>query len=269
MNAVVIVPTFDRPEMLWLCLEHIAACPEAKHQDVRVCVDRRNSIAAPLTELAQLQDRYSALNVSLRFTPRHTHHGNSFNVLTALRQAYADDAEFDRFFLVEDDVLVSPEFFRWHNRVECQESPAASIGVRDPGHGAYASLGVCLPRTTVAAILEHAVLAYFRDMRGYCRFAFPPSPFDCEQDGLIARVLAGQRVAWADPPVCSHVGWYGYHRTKTRRPTGTLEERVAQVKAAITDPRALAALAGRPDVTLATETNAGTYTLSTVPGAVA
>lgn len=261
MSSVVIVPTFDRPEMLWLCLEHITACPAARNYDVRVQVDMRDG-HAPLPELAAVQDHFG---VDLHFTPAHAHHGNSFNLLTAYRRAYEDHAEFDRVFLVEDDVLVSPDFFAWHDLVHRYAQPAASIGVRNPGHGAYASLGVCLPRKTVERVLDHAVLAYFRDMRGYCRFAFPPSQFDCEQDGLIARVLAGRTVAWADPPVCSHVGWYGYHRKKAQRPTGTLEERVAQVRSALA-----ANLPGTAaDVSLASEPNTGTYTLTTVPGAAA
>lgn len=250
--------------MLWLCLDHLAQARESLDEDVdiRVQVDLREG-HAPLSEFAALQDVHQGLDVELRFTAPHRHRGNSFNLLMAYRAALADDNEYERFYLVEDDVVVSPEFYAWHQRVH-REVPhvAASVGVTDPGHGAYASLGVCLPRNTLVDILDHAVLAYFRDMRGYCRFAFPPSQFDCEQDGLIARVLAGRTVAWANPPVCSHVGWYGYHRTKTERPTGTLEERYRKVREAVDS-----GLPGTAaDVSIATTPNCGTYTLSTVPG---
>jgi len=264
----VLIPAFDRTEMLMHCLDHLARCPEVRNVTIRVCIDRRAG-HAPLNEFAAIQEWNKDLDVELRFTGPHMHHGNSFNVLTSLRHAYAD-SEFDLFYVVEDDVLVSPEFFTWHERIQRDVRPAASIGVRNPGHGAYASLGACLPRVTVEAILEHAVLAYFRDMRGYCRFAFPPSPFDCEQDGLIARVLAGRKVAWANPPIVSHVGWYGYHRKNNKRPDGRLEERYHQVREALADPVLLTALAGgRPDVVLSGETNHGVCTLSTVPGGAA
>ena len=63
---------------------------------------------------------------------------------------------------------------------------------------------------------------------------FPPSPFDCEQDGLFARVLKGHPVVWAPVPLAQHVGWYGYHRKKSVRPHGTLDERYRQVKQVLT-----------------------------------
>lgn len=264
MQAVVLVPTFDRPEMLWLCLDHLSRCHEARSIQVRVFVDGKAG-HAPLDEcIAAVAAQHGVLSATLRVGQRHSFSGNSFNVLNAYRDAYADG--FDLIYLVEDDVMVSPEFFAWHQAVHALPLNAAtSVGVRAPEHGAYASLGVCHERGTVADILVHAVGDYFRDMAGYCRRHFPPSPFGHEQDGLIARVLSGRTVAWADPPVCSHVGWYGYHRKKTDRPTGTLEERYRQVRAAVE--------AGLPgtvaDVSLATECNNGTYTLTTVPGAAA
>jgi hypothetical protein len=263
VQAVVLIPAFDRPEMVWLCLDHLAQCPEVRDVEIRVCIDRRAD-HAPLSEFARVVEAHADLDIELRFTPPHAHPGNSFNVLSSCRDAWR--AGFGRIYLVEDDVMVSPEFFAWHERVHAEAQPSASVGIANPGHGAYASLGVCLPAWAVGEIMEHAVRAYFRNMRGYCQFAFPPSPFDCEQDGLIARVLAGCVVAWADPPIVSHVGWYGYHRRQTRRPTGTLEERYGYVRQKVDDglPGNVAA-----DVFLANTPNSGTYTLSTVPGGAA
>lgn len=261
MQAVVLVPAFDRPEMVWCCLDHLAKCPEIGGVEVRVYIDQKPGRAS-LEDFGTVHAAHP--RVTFRSSPRHTYRGNSYNTLLAFREAYNDG--FDVCYLVEDDVMVSPEFFAWHQRVQ-EIGVAASVGVPDPGHGAYASLGVCLPRRTVADVLEHAGRPYFEDMRGYCRRAFPPSPFDYEQDGLIARVLAGRHVAWATPPVVSHVGWYGYHRKQGERPTGTLAERYRKVRDVMADPVQLAvASGGRGDVTIALATNHGTSTVSTVPG---
>jgi hypothetical protein len=268
VQGVVIVPTFDRPEMLWLCLQHIAACPEASRLAVAVQLDGRDGAAADeVAAVVQAMDL--RLSLQIWTTKRHTYPGNSYNVIQGYRRAAA--VGYKRVFMVEDDVLVAPEFFAWHEQVHAMNRLAASIGVANPGHGAYASLGVRLTEQTIGRILAFGDNdAYYSDMRGYCRKFFPSSQFDCEQDGLIARLLAGQSVAWADPPVCSHVGWYGYHRTRTTRPTGTLEERRQQVVEIAADPTILEAYARlRTDVRITTERNVGTYTLSTVPGAAA
>lgn len=262
-----LIPAFDRPEMVWLCLDHLAACPEAREVEVRVCVDGRAG-HAPIDEFVYVVAQHPTLTATIHVGPSHRYHGNSFNVLRSFQAAVTGG--FDWIYLVEDDVLVRPEFFQWHQRFQREYAVclAATIGVADPGHGAYASLGVCLDRGVTNTIAAHGHAAYFSDMRGYCRRTFPASPFDCEQDGLIARVLAGCTVVWADPPVCSHVGWYGYHRTQGARPRGTLAERYAQVRATVA-LGLTAAAHGAKDVALATTPNTGTYTLSTVPGGAA
>jgi hypothetical protein len=264
VQAVVIVPTFDRPEMLFHCLDHLARSAGGRSVPVRVHVDMRAGNAYDdVIDVIEAHPEFGVTSLGVWSSVEHDYPGNSFNLLSAYRRAYEWGAQ--AVYLVEDDVMVTRDFFVWHEHVHAAKQPAASMGVSDPGHGAYASLGVCLTRDTVAAVLKHAVPAYFRDMRGYCARTFPPSPFDCEQDGLIARVLSGRTVAWADPPVVSHVGWYGYHRRKTARPVGTLDERIRQVREQIE-----AGLPGTaPDVRLAAVGNTGTYTLSTVPGAAA
>jgi hypothetical protein len=264
VQAVVLIPAFDRPEMVWLCLDYLAECPEVRDVEIRVCIDGRRG-SAPIEEYCAVLSRFPALAVGLWRTPVHTYRGNSYNVLTAYADAYYDG--FDWVYLIEDDVLVRPEFFTWHQHAHACGMPAASIGVSDPGHGAFASLGVCLPRATVGLVLPHVTSDYFASMRDYCRWHFPPSPFDCEQDGLWARLLAGRRVAWAHPPVASHVGWYGYHRVAQRRPEGTLQQRYDDVRAVLADSRALRREShDRTDVSVAVLPNEGGVILSTVPG---
>lgn len=267
MQAVVLIPTYDRPELLVLCLDALAKCAQPRDVDIRVYVDRRLG-HADLRDISQACERHPGLGIVQRISETHGYRGNSYNVL----RAYADALHegYDWIYLIEDDILVSPEFFAWHQSVHRRVTVAASMGVSDPGHGAYASLGVCLPAATVARIVRHGTKAYLRDMRAYCAQRFPPSGFGHEQDGLIARILAGQQVAWAAPPVVSHVGWYGYHRRDTVRPQGTLDTRVAHVRAVTANAERLRRVShDSPHITLATAPNLGTYTVSTVPGVAA
>jgi hypothetical protein len=231
MQDVVIVPTFDRPEMLWLCLEYLANSPDSKSVDIWVYVDSHTQQKPPRGEIEQVLEKFPDLSLHVGFQQPHDFHGNSYNLLTAYKAAYETTAQY--VFMVEDDVLIHPGFFEWHRHQHAHRHLGCSIAVKNPGHGAYASLGVCFRREMLRLVLPHTHGVYFRDMRKYCREKFPPSRFDCEQDGLFARVLNGHQVVWASTPLAQHVGWYGYHRRRSRRPHGTLTERYRQVKYAL------------------------------------
>lgn len=231
MQDIVIIPTYDRPEMLWLCLQHLVRCPDLDTMRVWVVVDDHMACPPPRPEIDWVVSRFQT-EVPLEVTYRdpHPYAGNSYNLLTAYKEAYDEDAE--HIFLVEDDVMIRPEFFAWH-RMNLATA-ACSIGVvKEPQHGPYVSLGVGLHRKTVKAMLPHIHEAYFQNMRGYCKAMFPHSKLDCEQDGLWARVLTGKPVVWATTPLAQHVGWYGYHRKRSVRPHGSLIERYDQVRQAL------------------------------------
>jgi hypothetical protein len=235
---ILIIPTYDRAELLYLCLDAIAMCRESSRLDIRVFQDShindKDVDAQGRREVIDVVKKFHDLQITCITRPWHAYAGNSYNILTAYKDAATSKAEY--VFMVEDDVIVSPDFFRYHYaRLAAHPKAACSIGVRDPGHHGYASLGVAFPRETLHLIAPHCEPLYFLRQRGYCAQTFRPSlynaQFDCEQDGLIARILEGRLVLWADVPVCQHIGWYGYHRRKSQRPQGTLEERVMQTKA--------------------------------------
>lgn len=241
MQDIVIIPTYDRPEMLWLCLEYMALSPGCRGVQIRVVVDAHiGQPPPPKAEILEVLEKFPQLSIQVGFRPSHQFQGNSFNVLMAYRDALDTEAEF--VFMVEDDVIVYPEFFDWHRCHHNMLPLACSIAVQNPGHGAYASLGVCFRREVLQLIRPHCRVAYFQNMRGYCKANFPPSTFDCEQDGLFARLLKDFPVLWAKTPRAQHVGWYGYHRKKSVRPTGTLNERFQQVKLALNNEVVLQSL---------------------------
>lgn len=231
---VLIVPTFSRPELLWLCLDHLAACAETVTLDIRIVVDAHVGKPPPLSDIRYVVSLFPQLPITLIERPPHTYSGNSFNVLMAYQEAIAAHPRF--IYLVEDDVMVSPTFFQWHQVVHQTCRPACSIGVQKTARmQGYASLGVCFPLATVTEIVAHCRPAYFSDMRAYCKQQFPPSSFEFEQDGLICRVLVGKPVIWATSPHAQHVGWYGYHRPRSERPRGTVEQRYHRVKQVLSD----------------------------------
>jgi hypothetical protein len=234
MQDLVIIPTFDRTELLWLCLEYVAGSPQSSEVQIRVYVDAHIGQTPPnKAEIESVLEKFPHLSIQVGYRVAHQFPGNSYNLLMAYKDAYESEAEF--VFLIEDDVLIRPEFFAWHWTQHAMAPLACTIGVRNPGHGAYASLGVCFRRPVLKLLLPHCRVSYFQNVRQYCRTMFPPSPFDCEQDGLIARVLHGHSVGWAEVPVAQHVGWYGYHRPRSIRPVGTLIERYEQVKFALSN----------------------------------
>jgi hypothetical protein len=85
MKEICIVTTFNREELLWLCLEGI----RANDPDVRICVfsDR----ASNGKDLQETLNRFSALSV---IREPHNFYGNSWNLLQACKWLTdgADDA---------------------------------------------------------------------------------------------------------------------------------------------------------------------------------
>jgi hypothetical protein len=235
VQDLLIVPTFDRPEMLWLCLEHIAKSHGTKDVLTVVYVDAHVGHMPPRDEIEQVIAKFPQLSIRVIYRQPHTFHGNSFNVMMAFKDAYHTKAE--HVFMIEDDVMVHPDFFLWHRQQHADQALGCSIGVvKEPQYGHYASLGVCFQRDMLRLIVPHCQVAYFSNLRAYCKTRFPPSKTDCEQDGVFCRVLEGLPVAWPLVPYAQHVGWYGYHRKKSVRPQGDLYARYQQVKYVLTNP---------------------------------
>jgi hypothetical protein len=255
---ILIIPTFSRPEMLWVCLDYIAKCPEANLLDIRVCVDtHENNFRHPdLRDIATVLSKFPTLHVDMTVRSPHGYYGNSYNVLSAYRDAYDTHAQY--VFMVEDDIMVAKDFFEWHYSVQkelrncfCsigtlnQRSPIPNIPVTEKGfytsYKDYASWGVCFRREVLRNIIRHAHPDYFSHMEYYIRHHLSGFGFDseyCEQDGLIVREM-GREKGFSIYPTkahAQHVGWYGYHRTASVRPEGSLEERYHHVKKVVSDP---------------------------------
>lgn len=233
---LVLIPTYNRPDYLRLCLEYLSRAEGIQTKEVHISVDRGKSLIREIYEV--VNDFRNQLNITVSFREPHDYHGNSFNTLEAYKEAYTSNAKF--VYLVEDDVLVQPDFFKWHEAVQaeddfmcsiayrCSRNPACSrIHEHDPeayfvSARDYASIGVCWRREKLAEVVKHACTEYYQNMNDYILKNFPNNRFyECftEQDGLIMRIMGETHglTAWPYMPRAYHIGFAGYHRLRSPR----------------------------------------------------
>lgn len=277
MRDLVIVPVFSRAAYLFLCLEHLLAADGGAGKEVWIVQDRRPGMSGAQAEAAGqipgIAATFAGKFAALRLIQRepHTSLGNPRNFLEAYREAHATDARF--VYLVEDDVLVAPDFFRWHEAVQARGDYFCSVGwhcIRNPqavksGDPAayvesgqdYSSIGVCWRREKLAPIVAHAREEYYRDPCGYFRAIDAPGEFIrrgwVEQAALVLLVLLrtpGAKVAWPTLPRCAHIGVCGYHRPQGERFVGALNAKVDELRKMLSDQAALNRCArdGRADI---------------------
>ncbi len=246
MKHTVLVPAWRRADMLHACLTRLA---KAATPDVTVVVslDRKGTV-----ECRQVAESFkgSFPDIYLRVMHHHQFHGNSYNVLSGLGDCLKLGG--DLIHVVEDDVMVSLGYFAFHEAVHGAVPDAWAVSacrnqnltgeapVGAYGHPSYQSLGVSFRPHVAEAATAHGTGLYFGDMTGYCRRVFPGSlipPGHAEQDGLINRLreTAGGMTVYAEKPRAFHAGFYGYNRSGTKIPSGSVEYRSARILAMTTE----------------------------------
>jgi hypothetical protein len=170
-------------------------------------------------------------------------------------------------YMVEEDIMVGRDFFRWHAAVHAQRAGLfCSIAVRnhnrevhtpdDPdgyylSSGDYCSWGVCFDVAVIRErIAPHVNLAYLRRPKRYLRGRFARSKVSLgfvEQASLLRRIqeLDSLPIAYPATPRAFHAGFYGRNRPGTIE--GALQERVRRLDGMIYDCTAMrgAALSAR------------------------
>lgn len=262
MRDLVLIPTFARPEYLALCLEYLAKADGGAEKHVWISHDRHmNDQPGVLKELALsrgVAESFEKSFARLQFEVRQPHSfiGNPSNFLELYKAAYnQQDVRF--VYLVEDDVIVNADFFRWHEAVQSLNDYFCTVGwhcVRnaevkpstDPlgyieSTRDFSSIGVCWRRERLEPFVAHAKQDFYRNMAAYLGKAFPgnliPAGQWTEQAGVVTRLLHETRDRWVAWPVsrrCSHVGVSGYHRPNGHRFAGEIQQRIEHLRAAIT-----------------------------------
>src|ERR1700677_4389991 len=117
LDSVVCIPTLHRPEFLALCLEKIAQTWEAENLDVRIFLDW--GIPARLADVEYCRDTYLPTAQIYQANPHQKVLSGTWNILRALKDGYETGAH--RVFLIEEDVMVRPQFFHWHKTTHEQD----------------------------------------------------------------------------------------------------------------------------------------------------
>src|SRR5216683_3932829 len=256
---LILIPSAYRSEFLWLVLEHIAQAEGGKEKEIWISQDRRaKDDARQLADLPDIEATVRAFQNSfsgLHYSEHKAHHpnGNMSNFLELYKKAF-NTTDVRYVYLIEDDVLVSKDFFGWHEAMQGRKPYFCTIGwhcIRNPKVKAsndatayiesrvdYSSIGVCWKREKLETIVRHANEAYYTQMNVYLRQIFPNSPIPWnqwgEQAGMILRVLLDRPdlTAWPSAPRCAHIGIHGYHRRAGFRFGGNLETRVRLLREA-------------------------------------
>lgn len=273
MHDIILIPTFRRPEYLTLCLEHIAAAmPQADGwKQVVVMHDQHTMENTGSTRhvVTSFQER---LQIEFDVRQPHSYYGNSYNCLELYRWALTQTGA-RYIYLIEDDVLVTPDFFAWHEAVQDRGDYFATVGWKcmrnkdfkpsqDPTgyietNKDFASIGVCWRPEKLETFVKHATLEYYANSDAYLRKAFPNSRHHggwTEQDGIITRMLEETNdrwLVWPNLPRCTHIGISGYHRNAGYKFGGqnagrNLDECVDELRQAVRTPGMLQKLSQDP-----------------------
>ena len=214
---MVAIPTANRPELLALTLERLSqALSVSTKQGTKTSADVHiYADAVPesrLREIEIVRDLYLPGAFLFNARPHVAVPSGCWNILNSIKHAarFADEV-----YLVEEDVLVFPQFFQWHQ----SQSAAASCGRRHPDprwvyRNLYTNPGSCLRRPLLDVLLPHINDEYFADTKAYCDkhfFLWDTSTLD---DWLIRRVMMkhGLETIYPDAPVCAHIGFRMYNR---------------------------------------------------------
>lgn len=244
---ICLIPCYNRPEFLKLCLEQIQTndCKGIKflfHVDFGYSRDIIKVI------------KDFRLDKEIVFNQRHRFNKLPVNILEGYRQAAKRAKKY--VFMIEEDIMVSNDFFNWHRKIQQDGNWFCSIATKNnnllknhyfepvinnyyTSHVTYQSLGVCFKKEVLTKIvLPYAKEDYYRYNTDYCIKTFPKSILRrnwCEQAGLIRRIqeVSGLRIAYPYVPRAYHAGFYGKNRMGIIG--GTLTNKVRMIRSIIFD----------------------------------
>lgn len=264
MNTV-IIPVFNRPEFLSICLELICKADRSNEFVYLFSVD--TGFDRKCLEVIR-EFPLEKVVVKRKGTP-YKLGKQSFNLLSAYYEAcYLSD---NKVMLIEDDIFIHPDFFNWHIGIHEKESNIfCSIGTEnhnthintdnsDNGYyyGArtdYQSWGVMFDKEILSKyILPHAINEYYKNPIEYLEYKFKQSWLGkhfAEQDGLIRRVkysLPELNVLFPCKPRAFHAGFYSYHRNMYKRLEGPIEEKKKKIREIISNEKLYKQYCENPD----------------------
>jgi hypothetical protein len=240
-SSVVVMPTAHRPEVLAWSLQRLARAKNVP--SVKIYLDRVG--LHRLDEVEYVRDRYYPL-ADIHYAAEHPAcTSGTWNILNSMKAGYDTGAE--HVFIVEEDVMMTPNFMERHQQVFDSGDYLATCGRRIPAFferygDLYTNPGSCLTRELLSHVIPHINDRYFQDTGGYIRKTFGHEPFNSSlDDGLIRMVVRelGGKCGYPDTPICAHQGFTWYDEIDIySNHEGTLQERIDKfgVIAATTKP---------------------------------
>jgi hypothetical protein len=253
---VVVLPCWRRPEFLWHCLDNLTRADGIRGVHV---IFRPDTGFSPdnLEVIESFADRLSSFEINLPQPCPFRRTKQSANLLLGYLRAAAEAKRF--VFLIEEDVMVGRDFFRWHRAAHAAAGPLfCSIAVKNPNRalrlpheaegyyltdGDYCSHAVCFEKQVVRAMITpHVNMAYFRRPKKYLRRHFPASAIGLgfvEQDGLLRRIQerSAYSIAYPCVPRAFDAGFYGYNRPGEIG--GSIRDRIQLLADTIYNPTAM------------------------------
>jgi hypothetical protein len=229
----------------------------------------QESVASTRRVVERFQQK---LQIEFEVRQPHNYYGNSYNCLELYRAALSQTGA-RYIYLIEDDVLVTSDFFAWHEAVQERGDYFATVGWHCARNKAfvssddptgyietnkdYASIGVCWRPGKLETFVNHATPSYYADSAAYLQRTFPNSQYGAgwtEQDGIVTRMLEEKNdrwIAWPTRSRCTHIGVSGYHRNAGYKFVGRdagrdLDSCVEELRAAVSTPGRLKALSCDP-----------------------
>lgn len=241
---VVVIPCFDRPEFLSVCLELIQKAKGSEDMTYLFQVDFGGD-ATVIDVINKFQFKKEIFKTDFhKFKNK-----QSYSLLLGYKNALKLNPE--KIFLIEDDVLIANDFFDWHlknigdnfcsiaTKNHNSERPLVNDLSKIYTMAEYQSLGVCFNKASIEEIFSIVTDEFYSNPTGFIRKTFPKSSIGMhftEQDGLIRRLIKEKNytVVYPELPRAFHAGFYG--KSRGEKPTGTLEQKISQVKLTAFDP---------------------------------
>lgn len=260
VRDIVLIPCWRRPEMLWHCIDNL--CRADGIDELHVVFRPDNGYDPDnIQVINSFADRLDSFEIQLAPSCPYRRSKLSANVLLGYMHAAAATRRY--VYLVEEDIMVARDFFRWHQGVHVQHTELfCSIAVHNHNREVvtpndsegyylsqfdYCSWGGCFDHAVITdRFSAHIQPAYFSRPKHYLRRHFPASRVGLgyvEQASLIRRVQerSGRPIAYPAVPRAFHAGFYG--RNRAGGMTGALAERVRRLQGVIYDRTAMRSLA--------------------------
>lgn len=219
--------------MLALSLEKISQASPLScdvNLDVRIYVDTCDP--ALLDEFEYVRDQYYPEAHLFRARPHAAAISGTWNILNSLREGYLSGSP--NVFLIEEDVLVVPDFFNWSlAQRDCFCTCGRRLDRLDGhGWGYFTNPGACFPRESLGKVVEH-IEPFLAGGRAYLDQTFGKMDEASDlDDGLVRRVIrrCGGAVCLPETPKVAHIGFQFYRKIDRFMNDGNIVERIAKLR---------------------------------------